>query len=211
MQSRQTLPERVIPTILYMETGPEIMPFRNESNTPNFSDTHLAQVFRRLVMEKTLNKVFFDQAITNTTDFITFCHNPENEIFFVQADGQEVGFFWLNRFRHKTSFITYCFYRDFWGQKALEISSAVLDFIFSRTDAYGEHLTDLLLGLTPANNKPAVNFMFKNNMTILGRVPGFLYDYHKGKSVDGILSYCQRQDNSKGNSSLRLSDLFFAR
>lgn len=207
MQSSQSLPEQIIPTIIYMETGPEIMPFRNESDAHNFSDTHLAQVFRRLVMEETLNKVFFDQAITNTTDFIKFCHNRENEIFFVQAGGREVGFFWLNRFRHKSSFITYCFYRDFWGRNALKISRAALDFLFSRTDAYGEHLTDLLLGLTPANNKLAVKFMLMNKMTILGRVPGFLYDHHQGESVDGVLSYRQRQDNG----SVRLPGLFFVR
>ena len=205
MQSCQSLPEQIIPTIIYMETGPEIMPFRNESGAPNFSDTHLAQVFRRLVLEETLNKVFFDHAITNTTDFIKFFDNQENEIFFVKARGRQVGFFWLNRFRHKSSFITYCFYRDFWGRQALEISRAALDFIFSRTDAYGEHLTDVLLGLTPANNKLAVKFMIKNNMTILGRVPGFLYDHRQGKSVDGILSYRQRQ----GNGSVRLLGLFF--
>jgi len=62
----------------------------------------------------------------------------------------------------------------------------------------------VLLGLTPADNKLAVKFLLKNNMTILGRVPGFLYDHRQGKSVDGILSYRQRQ-----NAAVRLPSLFF--
>lgn len=204
MQTSQALQEQVFQTAIQMVNGPDILPFRTECGEPTFSDTHLAQVFRRLVREETLAKVFYDGAIVNTTDFINFFHNQENEIFFVQEKGREVGFFWLNRFRHKSAFITYCFYRDFWGRHTLGISRATLDFIFSRTDQYGEHLTDVLLGLTPADNKLAVKFLLKNNMTILGRVPGFLYDHRQGKSVDGILSYRQRQ-----NAAVRLPSLFF--
>jgi len=209
MQINHVLNEQVIPSIIYVKTGPEIMPFRDASGVPNFSDTQLAQVFRRLVMEEIMGKVFFDRAINNTTDFIAFCHNQENELFFVQTNGHDAGFFWLNRFRHKSSFITYCFYRNFWGRQTLEISRATLDFLFSRTDIYGEHLTDLLLGLTPANNNLAVKFMLKNDMTILGRVPGFLYDHQKGKSVDGIISYRHRLDND--SDSIGLTGLFFGR
>lgn len=55
MQSCQLFPEQIIPTVIYMETGPEIKPFRNESGVPNFSDTLLAQVFRRLVLMPTAN------------------------------------------------------------------------------------------------------------------------------------------------------------
>ncbi len=50
----------------------------------------------------------------------------------------------------------------------------------------------MLLGLTPANNKLAVNFLLKNDMTILGKVPGFLYDSIEDQTVDGIFSYRQR-------------------
>ncbi|OIP45315.1 MAG: hypothetical protein COZ12_03240 [Deltaproteobacteria bacterium CG_4_10_14_3_um_filter_60_8] len=204
MQTSHALQEQVFPTIIQIVNGPDILPFRTEGGEPTFSDTHLAQVFRRLVREETLAKVFYDGAIVNTTDFINFFHNQENEIFFVQEKSREVGFFWLNRFRHKSAFITYCFYRDFRGRHTLGISRATLDFLFSRTDHYGEHLTDVLLGLTPADNKLAVKFLLKNNMTILGRVPGFLYDHRQGKSVDGILSYRQRQ-----NAAVRLPSLFF--
>ncbi len=203
MQRCQTLPARLVPTIVELDAGAEVVPFRSEDGTPNLSDTHLAQVFRRLVREETLNRVFYDGSIGNTTDFIDFFHNQENEIFFGRAGGQEAGFFWLNRFRHRSYFITYCFYREFWGRQALAISRATLDYLFSRTDVHGEHRIETLLGLTPASNKLAVKFMLRNNMTIVGRVPGFLFDRHLGRRVDGILSYCQRQDDS----SMRLPSL----
>ena len=101
MQTSHALQEPVFQTAMQTKNGPEILPFRSEAGEPTFSNTHLAQIFRRLVREESLTKVFYDGAIANTTDFINFFHNRENDIFFVQEKGREVGFFWLNRFRHK--------------------------------------------------------------------------------------------------------------
>ena len=72
MQTSHALQEQVFPTIIQIVNGPDILPFRTEGGEPTFSDTHLAQVFRRLVREETLAKVFYDGAIVNTTDFINF-------------------------------------------------------------------------------------------------------------------------------------------
>lgn len=205
MQNSQAIYEQSTPTFVYMATGHEILPFRNEHGVPNFSNTHLAQIFRRMAMEETVSKVFFDGSINNTSDFIKFCHNPDNEVFILKSWGRDAGFFWLNRFRHKSFFITYCFFKNFWGRQAQEISDAALDFLFSRTDDYGEHQTDVLLGLTPADNRLALKFMLKNNMTIFGRVPDFIYDHQEGKSIDGIISYLQREKSTMSS----LTGLFF--
>ena len=187
--------------------GLQIIPFYEKNGDQNFSDTYLAQVYRRIVREDTVKKVFYDGSARNTTDFIRFVTNPENEIYFVKFKGREAGFFWLNKFRQKAYFINYCFYREFRGRKeALDVSQRVIDFVFNLADGAGGHRIDVLLGLTPADNKLAVKFLVKNGMTILGKVPGFIYDVRKEKAVDGVFSYRQRDGKT---AAFSLSSIFF--
>lgn len=183
-------------TVFRMKHGLDIIPFYGKNGAQNFSNEHLAQVFRRIVREETMKKLFYDGSVRNTTDFIRFFRDPEKEIFFVEYDSKEVGFFWLNKFRHKSAFINYCFYKEFWGEKALKVSKQTIVFIFGRKDKDGEHRTDVLLGLTPTNNELAIQFLLKNGMTVSGKVPGFLYDAIEETTVDGIFSYLQRDTAS---------------
>jgi|GEM_PF-2215922 len=189
-----------------LRDGLEMTPMYDEDNRANFSDRFLGQVFRRIVREDILNRLFYDGSVRNTRDFRHFAHNRDNELFFVSIDDNPVGFFWLNRFRHKSFFINYCFYREFRGNDAERISNICIDHIFAHRDHSGDFMVDALLGLTPADNKLAVRFLLKNGMTVLGRVPGFIYDAIRDKSVDGIFSYRQRNRQT----GFRISSLFFS-
>ena len=202
----QSIQAPTLPLSIELPDNLTLIPYAAEDNTINLPDSYLAQVFRRMVREETVRKVFYDGSITNTMDFIKLFRNPDNEFFFVEQAGRETGFFWLNRFRHRSAFINYCFHREFKGQQALAISQACLDFLLSRKDAHGDHCTDVILGLTPASNRLAVIFLQMNGMTIIGRVPRFLYDASKDATVDGIFSYKQRQKAP----IVRLSDFFLA-
>lgn len=187
--------------------GVEIISFHENSNSLKFSDKYIAQIYRRIVREDTVNKVFYDGSVRNSADFIDFFRDKTIELFLVEYDGKETGFFWLNTFAQKSAFVTYCFYKAFWGEKALEISKSCIKFIFSRKNSHGEHLYDVLLGLTPANNKLAIKFLLKNGMTVLGRVPGFIYDAIEDIKVDGIFSYIQRNNKS----TIKIPSFFFIR
>lgn len=167
----------------------EIEVYCKSRNNYNSSDTHLAHIYRRIVREKTLLTVFYDGSIKNTKDFINFFERENNELFFVNYNGKEAGFFWLNRFVQKSAFITYCLYKDYWGKKSLEISQDCIKALFNKRDSHGDHLLDVLLGLTPSNNKLALKFLSKINMTIVGKIPGIIWDAKTEKTVDGVLSY----------------------
>ncbi len=187
----------IVEEVFHLDEGVSLIPFCRLDGSPHFSDIHLAQVFRRIVREETVSRVFYDGSIVNTSDFIRFFKNHDREIFFVEHNGREVGFFWLEKFRHKTSFINYCFYREYWGENALHISRVSIDFLFERKDCHGEFLIDMLLGLTPSTNKLAIKFLLKNGMTVLGKMPKMLFDVKKGTNVDGVFSYKQRSKNGK--------------
>ena len=183
--------------------GLEIIPFFREGNTYNYSDLYLGQVFRTIVMERTAHRVFYDGSVKNTAEFIDFLKRENLSVFFVVFKDEDVGFFWLRTFVQKSSFINYCFYKSFWGNESLKISQSCIDYVFHQKDSYGEHLVDVLLGITPANNKLAISFLQKNSMVVIGKIPKLITDYRYNKIVDGVLSYKNRSKSQK-----RISNIF---
>lgn len=170
----------------------------------NIPDKHLAGIYRRIVKEKTVNKIFFDRKINNTDDFINYFKNNNVELFIVSYYGQESGFFWLKEFFPCASFITYCLYKSFWGEHTLKISQSCIDFTFNRKDEYGDYRTNILLGLTPASNKLAIKFLSKNGMKIAGNIPNLISAGQNEKPIDGILSYRHRKNGISNRTILSL-------
>lgn len=203
LASQQT--EKFTPTTEFTKNGVEIVPFLGPAGTQNFTEKYLGQVYRRIVREESVYKIFYDGSVNNTYDFKRFATNKENELFFPKFKGRDVGFFWLNRFRQKTVFITYCLYKEFWGTDALTVSKVCIDFIFERKDPFGQHQVDVILGLTPANNKLAIKFLLSNNMVIMGKLPAAVHDVHKNTTVDGVFSYIQRN----GKTIRKMPSIYF--
>lgn len=154
-------------------------------------------------MEGTVHRVFYDDSVRNTTDFVDFVKRPENSVFFVKFEDIEVGFFWLSKFIQKSAFINYCFYKAFWGKKSLKISQACLDFILHKKNAYGDYAVEVLLGLTPANNKLAIKLSIQNGMTVLCKIPGLITDCRHNKIVDGVLCF-----KARGKSPKKILNIF---
>ncbi len=111
--------------------------------------------------------------------------------------GEHVGFFWLSPFIQKSAFISSCFYKAYWGKESLKIGQVCIDYILHDQNAYGKYLVDVLLGLTPANNRLALRFSKKNDMTIIGKIPGLKTYCRNNKTIDGVLSYKTRETSQK--------------
>lgn len=165
----------------------------------NMPDSYLSKAYRRTVIEKTIHKVFYDGSINNTYDFIKFFKQKHIELTFVDYGKEEAGFFWLSPFVGRSSFITYCLYKNHL-QESLLISRACITDIFSRKDSDGRYKIDTLVSLTPANNKLALRFLKKIGMEISGTIPDLVYDDKTHKNIDGILTHLSRSPSKKKNS-----------
>ncbi len=180
-----------------------VTPYNNmKTGKIDFPDTYLKQVFLRIAIEGTLHKIYFDKKINNNIEFIAFIKQKKHSVFFVKAGEEEVGFFWLTKFNQKSAFINYCLFKKFWGRKSIKISQFCIGYILKRKNANGDYLLDILLGLTPVNNRLAVGFLIKSGMQVLGKLPGICTDYHHNKVVDGLLSYKTRDTSKKAGSSI---------
>ncbi|MEA3467080.1 MAG: hypothetical protein U9R57_02520 [Thermodesulfobacteriota bacterium] len=183
--------------------GLTITPYNSKEKLKvNFSDTYLKQVFLKIAIEGTLHKIYFDKKINNNIEFISFIKQKQHSVFFVKAGKEEVGFFWLAKFNQRSAFMNYCFFKSFWGKKSLTISRFCIEYILERKNENGDYMLDILLGLTPINNRLAVNFLIKSGMQVLGKIPGICTDYHQNKVVDGLLSYKTRNTSKMAGSSI---------
>lgn len=186
------------PGVLVNAGDVEIILYNDQDGDYNFSDTYLSQVYRKIVLEKTVYRAFYDVTLRDTRDFVSYCKRRDIEFFFIRFKGEDAGFFWLTPFVAKSAFIRYCLYQQFLGEQSLIISRDCIKAIFNRKNQHGEHKLDVLLGLTPANNKLGLKFLSKNGMTVAGKVPGLVKDIREDKPVDGIFSYLPRENgNSK--------------
>jgi len=171
------------------------VPFRDEAGKYTFEDSYIAQLFRRVVRDGTVGNVFYDGSIQNTNDFMNFFKDKDNEIYVLFYDDKEAGFFWLNSFRQRTSFVTYCIFKDFWGKNSLEIFQTGISQILNRKNEFDEYITDVLLSLTPANNKWVIQFLTKAGLVILCKIPQCIV-LHGGTVEEGVLLYTAREGNA---------------
>ena len=171
------------------------LPFCDHSGNYSYQDSYIAQLYRRVVRDGTVGNVFYDGSIQNTNDFVEFFKDKNNEIYVLFYDEREAGFFWLNSFRQRTSFISYCIFKDFWGQKALDIVHSGTSQILNRKNEFDEYITDVLLNLTPVNNKWGINFLTKAGLAILCKIPQCIV-LHGGTVEEGVLFYITRESNS---------------
>lgn len=167
------------------------MPFRGGAGKFSFQDSYIAQLYRRVVRDGTVANVFYDGSIQNTNDFMNFFKDKNNEIYVLFYEEREAGFFWLNSFRQRTSFVTYCIFKDFWGQKALDIFKSGISQILSRKNEFDEYITDVLLCLIPGNNKWVIQFLTKAGLTMLCKIPQCIV-LHGGAVEEGVLFYITR-------------------
>jgi hypothetical protein len=174
----------------------DLLPYVNKAGEYNMPDSFLAQAYRRTVIEKSIHKVFYDESIHSTNEFIDYFKKDGIELFFVYYKEEETGFFWLSPFVKKSAFITYCIYKNFL-RESLTISQACIQGIFAMKDAHGETRLDTLLGLTPASNKFALKFLIKIGMTVVGKIPGLICDSGKERGDDAIISYLSRPGKNK--------------
>lgn len=159
-------------------------------------DSYLSQIYRRTVREKVIYKTFYDGSVQNTHDFVDFVKNEKKRFYIVRYQGRDAGFFWLTEFVKKSAFINYCLFNEFWGKEGRRIGSQCLNAILHEKDQHDKYKLDVLLGLTPVTNGLAMNFLFKNGMIVIGKVPMLVHDHTKGGKVDAVLAYKLRDSHS---------------
>lgn len=159
----------------------------------NFPDSYLKYLFDRIAEERQLEKLFYDGSIKTNEEFLNLMKYSANKLFLIFCDDEIAGIIWLNGFETRSAVLHFCLFRRFWGDKALFIGKATLNELLYMKDPEG-HIFDVLLGLTPANNKLAVRYIQKIGMNVAGELPKAIWDAKLQQSISGVVSYITREE-----------------
>jgi len=173
----------------------ELVQYCEVDGIRSFPDSLLKSIFVKMENEGLVSKAFPEGDVQTAEDFLYCMKSNANRLFLIFRDNKEIlGIVWLNGFRARSAYMHHCLFKKVWGKDSPEIGKDVLNKLLSLKDAQG-YIFDVLIGMTPANNKLAVKWLEKIGLTILGEIPNAIWDRKSGKSVPGIVSYAQRKDD----------------
>lgn len=168
-----------------------VFPYVEINGVFTLPDETVKAVLYKMVHDGTFQIVFYEGMIKSEEDFLKLLKSKGNYPVFVYADGKIQGLAWLNDLKDNHATGHFCVFRESWGKTAREMGIEVLKYWFSFKNG-DKSLFDVILGVTPSEYKPAVNFINEIGFKVLGEVPHVCYNAFTGKRGAATFSYCER-------------------
>ena len=138
----------------------------------NLNIDFLRGVFKQMVNERQLDKVFYDGGVKTEKDFLQIFASPANLAVFSWYENDLAGMCWINEIQKDHCQAHYYFTKKAYGKVARKIAKEVMAYWFTFTNDDKKTLFKTILGITPAKNKLAVKFNKDIGMTDMGIIPG---------------------------------------
>lgn len=138
----------------------------------NLNIDFLRGVFKQMVNERQLDKVFYDGGVKTEKDFLQIFASPANLAVFSWYENDLAGMCWINEIQKDHCQAHYYFTKKAYGKVARKIAKEVMAYWFTFTNDDKKTLFKTILGITPARNKLAVKFNKDIGMTDMGIIPG---------------------------------------
>lgn len=169
-----------------------LIPYLNNKGEWTLPGSVLQYAWDKMVRERLEKKVFYDGKVFNADSFIDACQSPHTHTHFMFGeDGDLAAIGFINHFESNHAHMHWVCYRNTWGEGAEQAARQSLKywFHFQRGD---KPLFDILLAIFPEDNPMIEAFARRIGITILGTVPGILFNKYKNKPVGAIISYIER-------------------
>lgn len=183
----------------------KIVPYVEVNGQYTISDYYVGQTWEKIVQDGSHRWLIYDGSVKCKEDFIRMMKLPTNIPCFPIWNNEIRGVAWLNSLNGDSAFCHHCMFKEMWGGQAQAIARRILDYWFNidmdnmglKSPKTGDPLINILLGVTPTNNKFAVNFVKKMGFNIVGEIPTICMDAYEGKRVSGTVSYKLRDQHGR--------------
>lgn len=170
-----------------------LLPYCEVDGISTFRDSEILGFYDRMVGSGTVESVFSDGQINSREDWLRAMKSPENFLYVVYADENISAIFWLNNVEIKQARFHYCFFYSAWKKGSIKIGKKILEILMNKKNSLSDdYLLDVLIGITPISNKPAVKFAKLLGWKIIGTLPFGAWSNKKQKSESAIISYYTR-------------------
>lgn len=170
-----------------------MVPYAAVDGIRTFRDSEIAELYERLLAEGGAH-VFRDGTVASAAEFLRMAKAPGVVLYVAYVRGKLAGVVWLNRFQARFAQCSFFVFREFWGRAALGLGRHCLRELLHARDAEGRHHLDMLVGITPADNRAAVGFALRCGWRRRGVLPWGVYDAASGASAPAVLTTATREE-----------------
>jgi hypothetical protein len=164
----------------------QLVPYARLEDGWSLPDEFLYSLAIQMVREGTFHHVFYDGTITSPEAFLETMQKPANVPVFFFDGSEPLGFAWLNGLSGNLAFA------HFGGLKSARGRSVKIGQLAVKYWMTNFKFLSVILGITPQPNRLAVRFIERIGFTVLGEIPGVLFDAFKAEKVSAVVSYYAR-------------------
>lgn len=175
-----------------------LVPYVFNGVTWSIPDEAMLNLFEQLKENNITDKLFYGMDI-NAVKFFSIFKNPANQMHVFWLDDLRPGFMaWLNSWGYNYAFAHFTGFPWTWGKRTQEYTKQTLAYWFGFNRKDGTPLLDLILGLTPANNRLAVRAAKRAGFSVLAEVPDIQFGPDPVTKVGGVYTVLNRKDFENG-------------
>jgi len=165
--------------------------YQPETGDWNIPDAVFADAWSRMEAEGTVRRVFPSGSARTVGDWLGLVKSPANAVHVqVRAGEARVSWVaWVNGFTDNRCFGHFVGFGN--SENSRERLRQSLRWWFG-LEKDGAPLFDLVLGLIPETNRPALNLARRVGIERIGVIPTMLKDVYRGGRVGGVLLYAER-------------------
>ncbi len=152
----------------------------------NIADAYWVTIWDKMVEQGLNDVVFCDGSITSAFEFITLMKKCLPTLWIKTEDNTPAALCWLANIDRGIGFSHFVFFKEMWGTgDCLGIAKDMQDFWYNIINI------NLILGVIPAFNTYAINFMSNLGVIFTPPIP-HLVNVH-GEDSPGVLGYMTKE------------------
>jgi len=169
-----------------------VIPYAEINGEWTIPDETMASLYGLMEKEGTAKTVFYSGTVQSAEDFIRASRPPSsNTVIILTEDGEPAAVGWLNNFGIGSAHAHWVCFSNIWGLRTDEAIQAALKYWF-HFKADGKPLFDILLGIFPEDNRAIRMFARRAGFTVIGVIPGLIYNYWENRRIGAVFSYIER-------------------
>ncbi len=164
----------------------KLIPYIEVDGIKSFKDSEVMGFYDRMVEEGTAETTFSDGSVRSRGEFLSMAKNCG--FFAVSCKSEVVGFVWITDVYMRRAQVHFCFFRTSkdWGKDGVEIGKRTASVLINLKDKNG-YIFDVLLGVTPIDNLPAVMWLHRIGLKKLCEIPNGVFSAKEKRSIPAVL------------------------
>ena len=147
----------------------QLIPYAEVKGEWTLPEHFVRAAYQQMVVEGNADTVFIDGSVRDEDEFLEVVQRKSNVVVFALRLGELLGVAWLNGWQGKSAYGHFCFMREASvSQSTIEMGREIIRYWLSFPTV------EFILGVVPAFNTLAINFVQSIGFKKVGAIPGMI-------------------------------------